>query len=81
MKTRRRIATLLLVLSLVRPVPADAYIGPGAALSAFGAAAALIGALLFAIVGFLWYPLKRVWGVVAARRSKVRDGAENPFSR
>lgn len=37
-----------------------AYVGPGAGLSAIGAVLALIGAVLLAIVGFVWYPVKRL---------------------
>ncbi len=39
--------------------PAYAYLGPGAGLSAIGSLVALVAAVLFAIVGFLWYPIKR----------------------
>ena len=38
---------------------AQAYIGPGAGLSAIGSIIAFIGAFLLIIVGFLWYPIKR----------------------
>ena len=41
------------------PEQALAYIGPGAGLTAIGTVIALVGAILLAIVGFLWYPLKR----------------------
>jgi hypothetical protein len=37
-----------------------AYIGPGGALSAIGAALALLAAVGLALVGFVWYPLKRL---------------------
>jgi len=37
----------------------QAYIGPGAGLSAIGTVIAFIGAILLLIVGFLWYPIKR----------------------
>ena len=37
-----------------------AYIGPGGGLSAIGTVIALIGAILLAIVGFVWYPVKRM---------------------
>ncbi|MEM7522787.1 MAG: hypothetical protein AAF360_03325 [Pseudomonadota bacterium] len=40
--------------------PAFAYIGPGAGLSAIGTLLALFAAVLLAVVGFLWYPLKRL---------------------
>ncbi len=37
-----------------------AYVGPGAGLSAIGSILAFIGAILLMIVGFFWYPLKRL---------------------
>lgn len=37
-----------------------AYIGPGAGLSAIGALLALIFAVIVAIVGFVWYPVRRI---------------------
>lgn len=40
--------------------PAQAYIGPGAGLTAIGSFLALILAVVVAIVGFLWYPIKRM---------------------
>jgi hypothetical protein len=42
--------------------PASAYVGPGAGLTAIGTVVALIGAVFLAIVGFLWYPIKRLVG-------------------
>jgi hypothetical protein len=39
---------------------AHAYIGPGAGLGAIGTVIAFVGALLLAIVGFVWYPIKRL---------------------
>jgi hypothetical protein len=45
---------------LIASAPAHAYIGPGAGLGAIGTLIALVGAVLFAIVGFVWYPLKRL---------------------
>ena len=42
------------------PQTAEAYIGPGAGISAIGTVIALIGAVLLAIVGFVWYPIKRL---------------------
>ena len=42
------------------PTTAAAYIGPGAGLGAIGTLFALIGAIFLAVVGLLWYPLKRM---------------------
>ena len=46
---------------LIAPDVAQAYIGPGAGISAIGTFLALVGALLMAIVGFIWFPLKRLF--------------------
>lgn len=42
------------------PVIAQAYIGPGAGISAIGSLLALLAGVGFAIFGFFWYPLKRL---------------------
>jgi hypothetical protein len=42
------------------PLPVAAYVGPGAGLSALGSLLALLAAVVVTIVGFLWYPLKRI---------------------
>ena len=49
------------------PGVAEAYVGPGAGLSAIGTLVALVGAVILAIVGFIWYPIKRL----------LRRGKEN----
>lgn len=68
------LVTLLLFLS---PSPAHAYLGPGAGLSALGSVIALCVALFAAIVGFFWYPVKRLLG-----RTKTRSKAtHSPASR
>jgi len=41
--------------------PALAYLGPGVGLSAIGAFLALIVGVFLAFVGFIWYPLRRLW--------------------
>lgn len=54
-------------LALFCAQPALAYVGPGAGLSAIGVLVALLGTLALAIVGFVWYPLKRLFRKVASR--------------
>ncbi|MEM9736165.1 MAG: hypothetical protein AAF908_06125 [Pseudomonadota bacterium] len=49
-----------LILLILTPSLAQAYIGPGPGISAIGTFLALIAAVAFAIVGFLWYPIKRM---------------------
>lgn len=39
---------------------AAAYVGPGAGLSAIGTFLAIFFAVLVAILGFFWYPIKRI---------------------
>jgi len=52
--------------------PAAAYIGPGAGLGAIGTVVAVIGAILLMIVGFVWYPVKRM----LKRNKKAEPSAE-----
>ena len=63
---------LLLGLALlfsVAPLSAEAYVGPGAGVTAIGTVIALLAAVALAIVGFLWYPLKRLM----AKRDRHED--------
>jgi hypothetical protein len=39
---------------------AEAYVGPGAGLTAIGSVLALFAAIGLAVVGFVWYPVKRM---------------------
>ena len=67
----RALPALIVALTLaLSPDLALAYIGPGAGLSAIGAALALVAAVFFAIVGFVWYPVKRMM-----KKRKAADGA------
>jgi hypothetical protein len=54
--------------------PALAYIGPGTGLSALGALLSFFAALLFAVIGFVWYPFKRI---VRARKKIDSKSKEN----
>jgi hypothetical protein len=51
---------LTLCLAVTLSDTAFAYIGPGGGLTVFGTAIALFGGILLAIVGFIWYPIKRL---------------------
>jgi len=37
-----------------------AYVGPGAGLTAIGSVLAFVGTMLLLVIGFVWYPLKRM---------------------
>ncbi len=72
-----KILALILVLTVLLVAGADgalAYIGPGAGLSAIGTVVALVAAVAFAIVGFVWYPLKRLRAKVRAGKERKADG-------
>ena len=58
----RRLATAVAGLAALALAPAEAlaYTGPGAGISAIGSVLALLAALGLAIVGFVWYPIKRL---------------------
>lgn len=52
-------AAAALALALM-PQTALAYVGPGAGLTAIGTILALVAAVALAVVGFVWYPVKRM---------------------
>jgi hypothetical protein len=73
------VTTALAVLALVGLAsPAAAYIGPGAGLGAIGAVIALFAAIALAVVGFVWYPIKRL---VAAGRTRRRPDGQDAADR
>ncbi len=69
------LAALAVFATALAPTMADAYIGPGAGITALGSLFALIGAVLMAIVGFVWFPIKRM---LKGRRKPA--AAETPAS-
>jgi hypothetical protein len=56
MRLSYAVPTALFLLS----TPAAAYIGPGAGAGAIGVLIAVVLGATLLVVGFLWYPLKRV---------------------
>lgn len=53
--------------------PAFAYVGPGAGLSVIGTVLALLAAIGLAIVGFVWYPVKRM-----RQKKRMQEGDRQP---
>jgi flagellar biogenesis protein FliO len=51
---------LLLAMTTTFATPAMAYIGPGAGLGAIALTVGLVLGVALLLVGFLWYPLKRI---------------------
>ncbi len=65
------------------PASSLAYVGPGAGVSAIGSFLALIMVIFVAVLGFFWYPVKRLLkgkkkGVVTDE--EVQQGAEEKES-
>jgi len=58
--------------------PAFAYIGPGGVLSGIGSFIALVGAIILAIIGFLWFPIKRLLKKIRNNRLK-KTGTDLPI--
>lgn len=50
---------------------AHAYIGPGAGLTAIGSFVALVLACIVAVIGFVWYPLKRLMRRIRGRQEST----------
>ena len=78
-KTRRSLfLTGNVLLLLLGPGIALAYVGPGAGLGAIGTVLALIGAVLLGIVGFIWYPVKRLLGGKKKERPDESAAPDDP---
>jgi len=75
---RSVILAFTLAVLAVSPAPAHAYIGPGGGLSALGALLALLAAVSLAVMGFLWYPIKRMMRRRRAQPSADRKGDSGP---
>ncbi len=56
----RQLLWMGVLLPLLHPHEAYAYLGPGGAVSAVGTLIAILAAILIAIVGFVWFPLRRL---------------------
>ena len=66
-------SSVVAVLLLTLTSPVNAYLGPGGVVSGLGSFLALVAAVLVAIVGFLWFPIKRL----IKRRRSMGNSAEN----
>jgi hypothetical protein len=59
---------MMLLMALGVALPASAYIGPGVGLGTIAIIVAIGVAVVLLLVGFVWYPLKRLM-----RRGKDQD--------
>lgn len=65
-----RLIITIAFLLLITVNPAQAYIGPGAGLGAVVVTLSLIVGTALLLVGFLWYPMKRLVRGRKSQRSK-----------
>jgi len=72
---QRRYAMCVIALAGLFATPAFAYVGPGAGLGFIGTVFGLIAAILLAMVGLFWYPLKRMLG---KKRTAPEGGQKDP---
>ena len=71
MKTVAKTVMCCAILAAASLQPAFAYLGPGGVISGLGALLALVAAVLVAILGFLWFPIKRLMS--KRRKSSTAD--------
>ena len=68
------LSLMVIALLFATPQGTEAYIGPGAGIAAIGTVIAFIGAILLAIVAFLWYPIKRLLAKIKQKRMNDQKG-------
>ena len=56
------------------------YIGPGTGLTAIGTLVACVVGIIVTVIGFLWYPIKRILGRGAQPDDQLTEQAEAPHS-
>jgi hypothetical protein len=66
---------VLACFSALWPIDAYAYIGPGAGITAIGTVVALFGTILLGIIGFVWYPFKRLLAKMKKKGDTDQRGA------
>lgn len=78
MKNECRLGVFALIVMLISlfPQSAQAYVGPGAGLSAIGAFLAVLAGIVVAIFGFVWYPMKRLLRTLRKKKNEVEDKAD-----
>lgn len=72
----RRGVALVAVAACLTAVPAYAYTGPGLGLGAITSAAGILFGILLALVGLVWYPVKRA--IRMLRGGSARKPAPKP---
>jgi membrane protein implicated in regulation of membrane protease activity len=67
-------AALFLLVSMLAPAPAFAYIGPGVAAGAVASALGVLGSIVLGIFSVIYYPIKRLF---KKRRKRAGGKAES----
>ncbi|MCS3682470.1 hypothetical protein GGP72_003132 [Salinibacter ruber] len=78
MNARIRIVVALLAmggLAAVSPDSVVAYGGPGSVISGIGTLLAAIAAVLAALFGFIWFPLKRLYAKLTENSTEEEEVA------
>jgi len=73
MQRRAMMLAALAAIAMNMPTMAQAYVGPGMGVGAVTAVLGVVAALFFAVVGLIWYPIKRL-----GRRLFASRNAEPP---
>lgn len=76
MKKLSQNTVILVLLTMLLSQNAFAYVGPGTGLSAIGSILALLVGVIVAVVGFLWYPMKRIFGKKSQEPDQIKDNEE-----
>jgi hypothetical protein len=78
MRTYVWLALAVGTLLLVSPNPVEGYLGPGGVVSGLGAVLALAGAVVAALFGFLWFPIKRIARRLRGAEGRPGEGIPSP---
>jgi Na+-driven multidrug efflux pump len=60
MRRKTLVPVVAAALLLAVPQAVHGYVGPGAGLTIIGAAVAFVVSLVLGLIGFVWYPMKRL---------------------
>jgi uncharacterized membrane protein len=77
MSLSAHLAMMSAVVAMITPIPALAYVGPGAGLGMLGSLIAVVGVVLVAMVGLIILPFRMLQ---KRRRAKPTDRREEPAS-
>jgi len=68
---------LFLVIFALLSKNAFAYVGPGLGIGVIGAFVGLVVAVFLAIIGVVWYPLKRLLRKLKGKKVDMKDNMED----